>query len=98
MLVKVDPEVKAFLSKKNKSCITLEIITSGGGCCPTMELPEISYVSPKEKEKFQYVKVDDLDIYVGNNVRITAPQLKFTLSSMMFLKKIEVAGITYKKH
>ena len=48
MNITIDPEVKVFLIKKKKKCLVLDISKSGGGCCPTYEVVDISYTKPDD--------------------------------------------------
>ncbi len=98
MNIKISEDVIGFLNKKGKKSITLKVLTSGGGCCPTFEIPEVTTSIPENKGIFNHEYIDGIDVYIGKNVKILARFLTFSLSNTKFPKKIIPNGITYKKH
>lgn len=93
MMVELDPKVLEFLKKKNRHCLTLNVLQSGGGCCPTIDSVELNYNEPKELEKYHHLELDGIQIYVGKEVKILAAKLHFVLEKSLFGLSIVPVGI-----
>lgn len=98
MNIQVDPAVLEHMSKKGKTVLTLTVQQSGGGCCPTIESADVELKEPKNTDLYTTYEQDGIRIFVGKNVRVTAPVLRFTLEKIMFVKSIVPRGIQLKGH
>lgn len=94
--IAIDPEVQAYLKKKKKNCLVLDISKSGGGCCPTYDVADISYKKPDDLTLYNTFNKDDLEIYISNKVIINAPVLRFSLENIGLIKQIIAKGIYLK--
>jgi hypothetical protein len=92
----IDLEVLAFLEKKNKKCLVLDITRSGGGCCPTYEVADISFKKPDDSSLYNTFFKDDIELYITNNAIIIAPVLRFSLERTGLMKQIVAKGIYLK--
>ena len=83
MNITIDPEVKVFLIKKKKKCLVLDISKSGGGCCPTYEVVDISYTKPDDLTVYYTSVVEGIEIYVSIKAIVSAPVLRFSLENLL---------------
>lgn len=98
MNIKIDESVMAYMAKKGKNTITLNVHKSGGGCCPTFEVAEVEMKAPNNTDDYNHFTQDGIDIYVAKTAKIATPVLKFTLEKSFFSKEIVPVGLMLKKH
>ena len=94
--IAIDPEVQAYLIKKKKNCLVLDILKSGGGCCPTYDVTEISYKKPVDSTLYRSTFIEGVEIFISNKVIINAPVLRFALEKSGLMKQIVAKGIYLK--
>ncbi len=98
MKIVLEPNVIQHLKDKKSSVITLSVNQSGGGCCPTIETAEVDLSAPKNVEDYILYEQDGYQVYVGRNVKVGTPVLKFVLEKVLFFKSIEAKGLILKTH
>lgn len=96
MNIVIDPEVHAYLKKKTKNYLVLDILKSGGGCCPTYDVAEISYKKPEDTTLYRTSSIDGVEVFISNKVIINAPVLRFSLEHLGLMKQIVAKGIYLK--
>lgn len=96
--IKITPEVMAYLKKKDKDQFTLDIRTSGGGCCPTIEVAEVIVKAPDNTALYNLYVQDGIHIYISKKARISVPVLKFILKKSFLMTDIQPIGLSLKKH
>lgn len=96
--IKIDDNVVDYMTKKGKHTLTLDINKSGGGCCPTIEVVEISFKEPENLNAYKCYIEKGINVYVSKQARVTSPVLKFILSKTLFSKQIIPIGLTLKSH
>lgn len=96
LTIAIDPEVQAYLIKKKKICLVLDILKSGGGCCPTYDVTEISYKKPVDATRYRSTFIEGVEIFISNKVIINAPVLRFSLENSGLMKQIVAKGIYLK--
>lgn len=96
-IIAIDPDVRDFLTKKNKMMLVLDIFKSGGGCCPTYEVADITYKKPEQTMLYNLSIIDDIEVYISKMAIITAPILRFSLENKGFMKQITPKGLNLKK-
>lgn len=77
--LKIDNAVLDYMRKKRKSNLTLTISSTGGGCCPTFEVSEVSLVKPDQLDEFNIFKQNDVTLYISKNARVIRSTLHFIL-------------------
>jgi len=95
--IEIDQPVLDYLKRKRKNVLTLEISTTGGGCCPTFEISEVNPTVPDKTELFNVYQQNDIIIYISKNAKVIAQTLHFTLKKNLFGATIQVDGIFLKK-
>ena len=96
--IKIDQNVLNYMKKKRKEILTLDIITTGGGCCPTFEIAEVDLLKPKQPELFDDYEQDNITLYISKKAKIPAKTLQFKLEKKLFGATILVEGLSLKKH
>lgn len=94
--LKIDDTVLAYMHKKRKSNLTLTISSTGGGCCPTFELSEVSLTKPDQLEVFDIFHQNDITVYISKNARVIASVLHFRLKNNLIGATIQVEGLSLK--
>lgn len=95
--LKIDNAVLDYIRKKRKSNLTLTISSTGGGCCPTFDVPEVSLVKPDQLDAFDIFQQDDVSIYISKNARVIRSTLHFILKKNLIGATIQVEGLSLKK-
>lgn len=95
--LKIDNAVLDYMRKKRKSNITLTISSTGGGCCPTFEVSEVSLVKPDQLDAFDIFKQNDVTLYISKNARVIRSTLHFMLKKNLIGATIQVEGLSLKK-
>ncbi|TYC88198.1 hypothetical protein FXB42_00875 [Acetobacterium wieringae] len=95
--LKIDNAVLDYMRKKRKSNITLTISSTGGGCCPTFEVSEVSLVKPNRLDEFNIFKQNDVTLYISKNARVIRSTLHFILKKNLIGATIQVEGLSLKK-
>lgn len=95
--IKIDQSVLDYMDKKGKDVLTLDIILTGGGCCPTMEISEIEFRKPDKTDLYDVYEQNDITLYISKKAKITAPTLHFILKNKFIGSTIETEGISVKK-
>ncbi|BEP28738.1 CC/Se motif family (seleno)protein [Helicovermis profundi] len=96
--INLEKDVIDFMRKKNRTELTLTVRISGGGCCETFEISEIDLNKPSNIDLYNVFKIDDIDIYISKNTKISTPLLNFKLEKSLFSKNIIAVGVLLKKH
>lgn len=96
MNIVIDPEVKAYLIKKKKNCLVLDILKSGGGCCPTYDVADISHKKPDDLTLYNTYTTDDIEIHISIKAIVSAPVLRFSIEKMGLIKQIVAKGLYLK--
>lgn len=96
--IKLSPDVVAYLKQKNKTSLTLDIIVSGGGCCPTFETSQITYKKPQNDQLYLCEKSEGITVYVARLARVQTHVLQFELVTQVIGKRIEAVGLALKTH
>lgn len=92
--ISLDEKLMAYLTKKRKAVLTLTVVKSGGGCCPTFEIANVDVNQPSSLENYTHFEHQGISIYISNNTRIIASTLSFKLNKTLFIKDITVSGIS----
>jgi len=95
--IKMDDAVLGYLDKKRKTALTLTISATGGGCCPTFEIAEVSLTKPDQSDSFNSFQQNDVTVYISKNAKVTAPTLHFTLKKNLLGATIQAEGLSLKK-
>ena len=95
--LKIDAAVLAYMHKKGKNDLTLTISSTGGGCCPTFELSEVSLIKPDQLEAFDIFQQNDITVYISKNAKVIASVLHFMLKKNLIGATIQVEGLSIKK-
>ncbi|WP_414151266.1 hypothetical protein ACIZ62_04055 [Acetobacterium carbinolicum] len=95
--IKIDDTVLAYMSKKKKRDLTLTISSTGGGCCPTFEISEVSLKKPDQSDLFDIFQQNDVTVYISKNVKVIAPTLRFTLKKNLIGATIQAEGLGLKR-
>lgn len=95
--VKIDNTVLDYMRKKRKSNLTLTISSTGGGCCPTFEVSEVSLVKPDRLDEFDMFQQNDVNLYISKNARVISSTLHFKLKKNLIGATIQVEGLSLKK-
>jgi Fe-S cluster assembly iron-binding protein IscA len=98
MKIKISDAGMEYLKRKQYNSITLEIKTSGGGCCPTFESDEIYFKEPQNIDNYNVFEVSDISVYVDKKAKVIASVLQFDVEKLMFFTKLTVSGLALKKH
>lgn len=96
-IIAIDSDVHDFLTKKKKKALVLDISKSGGGCCPTYEVADITYKKPENEVLYIVSVIEEIEVYISKIATVTAPVLRFSLENVGFVKQIVVKGISLKK-
>ncbi len=96
--IKIDDTLLAYLKKKNKSIISLTVNTSGGGCCPTIEVADVEIREPSNLNDYNKYEAHGVSVFVSKNARVTAPVLRFQLKKSLFVSNIIPIGLSLKGH
>ncbi len=96
MTIVIDPEVQVQLKKKKKKSMVLDISKSGGGCCPTYDVVDISFKTPEDVTLYHSIVQDDLEIYISKKATVNAPVLRFSLEKTGLIKQIVARGLLLK--
>ena len=92
----IDPKVQAQLKNKKKKCMVLDISKSGGGCCPTYDVADISFKIPEDVTLYHTMVQDDLEIFISKKATVITPVLRFSLEKMGLIKQIVARGLLLK--
>ncbi|HEY5556534.1 CC/Se motif family (seleno)protein [Acetobacterium sp.] len=95
--MEIDQPVLDYMKRKRKNVLTLEISSTGGGCCPTFEISEVNLITPDKTELFNVYRQNDITLYISKNAKVIAQTLHFTLKKNLFGTTILVDGIFLKK-
>lgn len=95
--IKIDDTVLAYMNKKRKRDLTLTISSTGGGCCPTFEIAEVSLTKPDQSDSFDIFQQNGVTVYISKNVKVIAPTLHFTLKKNLIGATIQPEGLSLKK-
>lgn len=94
MNIIISEQVKAYLKKKNISCLTLNMVIAGNGCCGGYAIPQVSYEYPEDAKKYEYVLVDNIDVYIHKSaIDDDDIKLEFVLRRYLLHEYIDVEGI-----
>jgi len=96
--IKFDENVLIYLKNKNRNVLTLTINTSGGGCCPTIEVVDIDFNTPKNLDSYNNFTCNDIDVYISKTAKINTPVLRFKLEKALFFSRITPVGLNLKSH
>jgi len=95
--IKIDDAVLAYMNKKRKKDLTLTISSTGGGCCPTFEISEVSLIKPDRLESFDIIQQNDVTVYISKNAKVIASTLHFMLKKNLIGATIQAEGLSLKK-
>lgn len=95
--IKIDDDVLEWMNKKRKRVLTLQVNTTGGGCCPTFEIADINLFKPDQVENFETFEQNDITVYISKNARISARTLHFMLKKNLIGATILAEGLSLKK-
>lgn len=95
--IKIDQSVLDYMNGKEKDVLTLDIILTGGGCCPTMEISEIEFRKPDKTNLYDVYQDNNITLYISKKAKVTAPTLHFILKKNFIGSTVEVEGISVKK-
>ena len=95
--IEIDQPVLDYMKRKRKNVLTLEISSTGGGCCPTFEIAEVNLIIPDKTELFNVYLQNDITLYISKKTKVIAQTLHFTLKKNFFGATILVDGIFLKK-
>ena len=95
--IKIDQKVLDYMNKKRKSVLTLNISTTGGGCCPTFEISEVTLAKPDHPDLFDIYQQNAVTLYISKKTKVTASMLHFTFKKNLIGATILVEGISLKK-
>lgn len=96
--IKFDEAVLIYLKNKNRNVLTLTINISGGGCCPTVEVFDIDFSTPKTLDSYNKFTYDDISVYISKTAKINTPVLRFKLEKSLFFSSIIPVGLNLKSH
>jgi len=91
MNVKINEEVLTYLQKKNRTVVTLQIQTMGGGWCGSTKVQVVGHEKPSSLEGYTHFNVSGIDVYIYKNVLGEA--LVFQIQRTFFFKSVYAAGI-----
>lgn len=97
MNIKITEAGLEYLEKKQHKVITLEIKTSGGGCCPTFEMEEIYFNPPRDLDEFNEFEVNNLKVFIDKKAKVITPALQFDAEKKLFFTNLIVKGLSLKK-
>lgn len=96
--IKIDDNVIAHMSKKNKKDITVTVKQSGGGCCPTIEAVDVDLNPPSNEDLYHVFHVNNIRVFVSKSARVTAPVLRLSLEKSFFINSVVAQGLSLKGH
>lgn len=96
--IKIDDSALAYLRKKKKNTVTLNINKSGGGCCPTIEVADIDLTKPENTKLYNAYAVGEITVFVSKIAQVSAPVLRFKLQKTLFFSTLVPVGLRLKGH
>lgn len=94
--IAIDQDVIDYLNKKKKKILVLDISQSGGGCCPTYEVMDITYKKPEDVALYNASTVEEIEIFITKKAIVAAPVLRFSLENSGLIKHIIAKGLHLK--
>jgi|GEM_PF-4152463 len=99
MNIIIADEVKAFLIKKNSMVLTLSTFHTGSSCGGgALMMPEVGYRVPKVPDHYNIIKVDDITVYIKNNLNITSEKIEFVAIKNLLATTLDVRGVRIKSN
>ncbi|KNZ43407.1 hypothetical protein [Acetobacterium bakii] len=95
--IKIDQTVLDYMKGKGKDVLTLDIILTGGGCCPTMEISEIEFRKPEKPDLYDVYEQNDTTLYISKEAKVITPTLHFILKNNFIGSTVEAEGLSVKK-
>ena len=95
MNINIDEKAIEYVKKHNSKAVTIDVIgcSSWGVGEPQ---PTVLPAEPrKNKEAYNLVKVNDLDVYVKNNITASNDTLYIKYKKVLFSEKLVVEGIVF---
>lgn len=92
MNITISEQTKAYLKKKNLSCLTLSLVSGGGGCCGVVAMPSVRYEAPSDLNQYMHYLVDDINVYIHKLAIEEDSQLKFILRKYFSHEYVDVEG------
>lgn len=93
MNIIISEKTKDYLKKKNINCLTLSLVSGGGGCCGVVAMPSVSYEEPSDLRQYEHNLVDNINVYISNIAKGEDVQLKFILRKFLLHEYVDVEGI-----
>ena len=94
MNIIIEQPVMNYLTKKQKTVLTLEIKTVRGGWCGNIKVQGIGYTEPPSLENYTHHNVNGIDVYVLSNV--TGETITFQVQKALIFKSVYAAGIDHE--
>nr|WP_320025429.1 hypothetical protein [uncultured Acetobacterium sp.] len=95
--VSVDNEVIEYMNKLDKKELKLDIILTGGGCCPFFDVSEIDFGKPDQPDLYDVYEQDDIKLNISKKTKVIDPILHFKLKEIFGGEMIYVEGIDVKQ-
>lgn len=95
--VSVDNEVIEFMKKMDKKELKLDIVLTGGGCCPFFDVSEIELAKPDQPDLYDVYEEADIKLNISKKTKVTEPILHFKLKETFGGEMIYVEGIDVKQ-
>ncbi|WP_296558917.1 hypothetical protein [uncultured Acetobacterium sp.] len=95
--VSVDNEVIEFMKKMDKKELKLDIILTGGGCCPFFDVSEIDFGKPEQADLYDVYEQDDIKLNISKKTKVIEPVLHFKLKEKFGGEMIYVEGLDVKQ-
>lgn len=94
--INIEEAVINYLQKKKNDSFTVNIKTSGGGCCPTFEIAEIELGKPKDINIYEIYQSNGITIFMSKKAIIIST-LSFSLQKNILTNSIIVSGLSLKR-
>lgn len=87
MKFEFDEKAKLFIKEKNITNFYIQLQTVG--CWGTSStIPVVKAGEPKHKELYNFIEVDNLNIYVNKNIETKDKIMKLTVERFLFSKML----------
>jgi hypothetical protein len=93
MEVMIGDAVRDYMKKKETQDLTLSVHKSGGGCCPTFEVAEVTLGKPEKADWFRTVDESGIHVHIAKNVKAASPVIRFKLQKNLFTKTVIAEGL-----
>ncbi|MDK2940795.1 MAG: hypothetical protein PWP56_308 [Acetobacterium sp.] len=95
--VSVDNEVIEYMKKMDKKELKLDIVLTGGGCCPFFDVSEIQFAKPDQPDLYDVYEEADIKLNISKKTKVIEPLLHFKLKEVFGGEMIYVEGIDVKQ-